>query len=203
MINETGTIDWDAIQRRLASAKEDTERRLSGADQKSARLRAMRTQRLSTQLDAPRDPGELLQIIEFRIAWEEYAIESKYVREIYPIRELTELPGTPAFVKGIVSIRGRIISLVDLRKFFGLPDKGLSDLNKAIIIQNEEMEFGLLADNIVEVKTIPKSEIQAPLPTLTGIRQDYLRGIAQGRIVLLDAEKLLSDEGIVVHQEAI
>ena len=135
------------------------------------------------------------------MAYERYGIESTYVSEVYPLKDLTPLPCTPAFVLGIINVRGQIISVLDLKKFFDLPEKGLTDLNKVIILRNEEMEFGILADVILGVVNVPLSYLQPTLPTLTGIREEYLKGITGERLVILDAGKLLSSRKIVVHEE--
>lgn len=144
---------------------------------------------------------ECIEVVTFLLAYETYGIETSYVREVYPLKDLTPLPCTPAFVAGIVNVRGQVLSVIDIKKFFDLPEQGLTDLNKVIILSDGAMEFGILADVIVEVRNIPLEKIQPPLPTLTGIREDYLRGVTAERLVILDAAKLLTDSNIVVHEE--
>ncbi|MDP1721287.1 MAG: hypothetical protein Q8L08_09895, partial [Candidatus Nanopelagicaceae bacterium] len=61
----------------------------------------------------------------------------------------------------------------------------------------------ILADAIVDVRNIPLGKIQSGLPTLTGIREDYLRGITAERLVILDAVMLLTDSNIIVHEEVV
>src|SRR3990167_4187913 len=143
---------------------------------------------------------ESMEIVEFLMAHEKYGVESSYVREIYPLKELTPVPCTPSFVLGIINVRGQILSVIDIKKFFDLPEKGLTDLNKVIILHTESMEFGILADVIIGVRNIVVGELQTSLPTLTGIREEYLKGVTKERTVILDAEKLLSDKSIVVHE---
>ena len=102
---------------------------------------------------------------------------------------------------GIVNVRGEILSVIDIKKFFDLPEKGLTDLNKVIVLQSGNMLFGILADTIAGVRRIPLTDIQPSLPTLTGVREEYLKGVTPERLVILDAEKLLTDEGIVVQEQ--
>ena len=139
-----------------------------------------------------------LEVVVFKLAHERYALELTHIREVHPLKELTPLPGTPDFVLGIVNIRGRILSVIDIKRFFDLPEKGLTDLNQVIILQSDEMEFGILADEILGTSSIPASNIQASLPTLTGIRAEYLKGVTGDRLVILDADRLLSGEKILV-----
>jgi purine-binding chemotaxis protein CheW len=63
------------------------------------------------------------------------------------------------------------------------------------------MEFGILADAVLGVRFIPRGEMQSSLPTLTGIRADYLRGLTKEPLIVLDGEKILSDKNIIVHEE--
>jgi len=142
-----------------------------------------------------------IEVVTFSLAYETYALETAFVSEVYPLNDLTPLPCTPAFVAGIVNVRGQVVSVVDIKKFFDLPARGLTDLNKVIVIGSGMMRFGIMADAILGVRNIPIRTIQPGLPTLTGVRADYLRGIAADRLVILDAAKLLTDGKIVVHEE--
>jgi purine-binding chemotaxis protein CheW len=144
---------------------------------------------------------EALDVVEFLLSYETYGIESSCVLEVYPLKDLTPLPCTPPFVLGIINVRGRILSVIDLKKFFDLPERGLTDLNKVIILHSDGMEFGILTDSILGVRRVPLSALQPSLPTLTGVREDYLKGVTQERVVILDAGKLLSDKSIIVHEE--
>jgi purine-binding chemotaxis protein CheW len=139
--------------------------------------------------------------VEFLLAHETYGVESLYVREVHPLKAFTPLPCTPAFVLGIINVRGQILSVIDLKKFFDLPEKRLTDLDKVIVVHDDTMVFGVLADAILGVRTIPLDTIQPSLPTLTGIRAGYLRGVTNERLVILDAVKLLRDPTLVVLEE--
>ena len=164
-------------------------------------LRA-RTEALARPRPTPPAAGSRLELLEFRLASERYAVESRHVQEVHPLRELTPLPGTPPFVLGIVNVRGRILPVLDLKKFFELPEKGLTDLHRIIRVSGNDLELGLLADVIVGVRSIAVDSLQPSLPTLTGIRADYLRGVSDERLVVLDVERILSDPKIIVHEEA-
>jgi purine-binding chemotaxis protein CheW len=106
-------------------------------------------------------------------------------------------------VAGIINVRCRIFSVLDMRRFFELPLQGLTNLNKVIILHGREMEFGILADEILGTRSIPPAEIQPPLPTLTGIRGEYLRGVTPDQTALLDGARLLGDRNLVVHDMII
>ena len=143
----------------------------------------------------------VLELLEFGLAAERYAIERRYVQEVHPLRELTPLPCTPPFILGIVNVRGRIVPVVDLKKFFELPERGLTDLHRTIIVRGHDLEIGLLADVIIGISAVPAESLQPSLPTLTGIRADYLKGVTDGRLVVLAVERILADPKIIVHEE--
>jgi purine-binding chemotaxis protein CheW len=142
-----------------------------------------------------------LELLEFRLAQECYALENRYVLEVHPLKELTPLPCTPPFVLGIVNVRGRILPVLDLKKCFDLPEKGLTDLHRIILVRGNDLELGLLADVVVGVRSIPADSLQPSLPTLTGIRADYLKGVTAERLVVLDLARILADPTLVVHEE--
>lgn len=143
----------------------------------------------------------LLEVLEFSLAQEHFAVETRFLREVYPLKELTPLPGTPPFVLGIVNVRGRILPVLDIKRFFDLPEQGLTDLHRIILVHGRDLELGLLADAIVGVRSVPVDSLQSSLPTLTGIRSDYLKGVTAERLVVLDVDRILADPKIIVHEE--
>jgi purine-binding chemotaxis protein CheW len=146
--------------------------------------------------------GSMLELLEFRLAQERYAIETRFVQEVHPLSELTPLPGTPSFMLGIVNLRGRILPVYDLKRFFDLPERGITDLHRVIFVQGHDLELGLLADVVVGVRSLAADQLQPSLPTLTGVRADYLKGVTDERLVVLDLDRVLSDPKILIHTEA-
>jgi len=144
---------------------------------------------------------QFIEILEFNLSDEVYGLETLYIREVSPLKELTVLPGVPEFVSGITNVRGQILSVMDIKKIFNIPERALTNLNKIIIIHNDEMEFGILADSINGIKVVFVEDIQSSLPTLTDNHSLYLKGITKDNTVVLDAHKLLCDKNIIVNQE--
>lgn len=192
---------WGEVHRRLEAARQAIERGFSPAPGEKKKILRARAKTLAREPDSGGTTGPCLEAVEFLLSDEKYAIESTYVREVCPLKELTPLPCTPPFVLGIINLRGQILSVLDIRKFFGLPEKGLTNLNKVIVLHAGEMELGVLADAVTGTRSIPLKEIQPSLPTLTGIRAEYLRGVTNGRLVVLDAAKVLADKKIIVCEE--
>lgn len=163
-------------------------------------LRA-RARALARVPESPPAAETMLELLEFRLAQERYALETRYVQEVHPLRELTPLPGTPPFVLGIVNLRGRIVPVFDLKKFFELPEPGLTDLHRIILVQGHDLELGLLADVVVGVRSVALADLQPSLPTLTGIRAQYLKGVTDERMVVLDLDHVLSDPKLIVQDD--
>jgi purine-binding chemotaxis protein CheW len=194
------SIDWRQVHDRTETARIALEQGpVMTREEKTAILKA-RAGTLSQERQEE-TATEYIEVVEFSLAYEEYAIELSLVREVYPMKELTAVPGTPPFVLGVINVRGRILSVIDIKKFFDLPEKGLTDLNKVIIIHDKTMEIGILADAVLGTRRIMQSEIQQSLPGFTGIRAQYLKGVTSERLVVLDAGKLLSDKNIIVCEE--
>jgi len=195
------SIDWSDVHRRLAEANEALLREFEPQPERRAAILRQRAQAMARVPDAPAQWQETLEVVQFKLAHEQYALESAYIREVVPLKELAPLPCVPQFVLGITNVRGQIVSVIDLKRFFGLPEHGITDLNKVIILRDGAMEFGMLADLILGVRELAKSELQPSLPTLTGIRAEYLKGVTAERLVVLDAHKLIHDPAIVVNEE--
>jgi purine-binding chemotaxis protein CheW len=194
-------IDWSAIRSRLERVNDALTRGSSPGPEERKRILKARADLLARQPGRGQD-GETIEVVEFLLANERYGIESRYVREVCPLRDYTVLPCTPSFVLGLLNLRAQIISVIDIKKFFDMPEEGISDLNKVIIVSDGNMIFGILADVILDVRRIAVEDIQPSLPTLTGIRERFLRGVTGERTVILDAAKLLADKYIVVYEEA-
>ena len=141
-----------------------------------------------------------VEIIEFALATESYGIESAFVKEVYPLKDFTPLPGVPSYIMGIVNVRGQILPVVDLRKFFSLSERGLGEMNKVIILRNDQMEFGIVADVVEGTRTLAIDDIMATPVTVTGIGETYLKGVTKEHIVVFDAESLLNDKKMIINE---
>lgn len=170
-------------------------------EEDKSKIMRERAKKLSARSKTEEAAEEKLEIVEFVLSGEIYGIESVHIREAYPLKNFTPIPCTPAFVLGVINVRGEVLSIVDIGRFFDLPRKGITDLNKVIVLGSGDMEFGILADEVLGVSLIPLKDIQESLPTLTGIRAEYLKGVTNDRVTVLDAEKILLDKNLIVHQE--
>ena len=173
----------------------------SAAPSTTAKLLRTRAQLLARPPQYAAVANTMLEVLQFRLGQERCAVETRYVREVSPLKDLTPLPCTPPFVLGIINVRGGILPVLDLRKFFDLPEQGLADLHHVIVASGHGIEIGLVTDLALDVRTIPVASLQRSLPTLTGVRADYLKGVTAERLVVLDLARILADPNIIVHEE--
>ncbi|GIK37749.1 MAG: hypothetical protein BroJett011_15820 [Chloroflexota bacterium] len=160
--------------------------------------------------------GQTVTLLILRLNNERYGIEVTHVHEIYPREQLTPVPRTPGFVAGVFSARGRILSVIDLRTFFGLPapapnhGRGQAETHqtKIVVVANTDttsettqVEVGLLVDEVIDVQTIFIQEIEPPLTTQDGIHAHHIRGVTSDLLVVLDLNALLSDKQLVIKDE--
>lgn len=145
---------------------------------------------------------ETIETASFFLAGEIYGIELRFVREVLPLGPLTFLPGLPAYIPGIIHVRGEILSVIDLKRLFELQPGERAENAYVLILSAKDMAFGILADRIIGVQEIPADLPHASVPTLTGARAAYLKGIEEAGTIVLDGEKLLTDETLVINQTA-
>src|ERR1700722_14089268 len=115
---------------------------MTNADTEDQRILRARAQALARSPVSVPSPSTMLELLEFRLASERYALETRHVQDVHPLRDLTPLPCTPPFVLGIVNVRGRILPVLDLKKFFDLPERGLTDLHRVILVRGNGLELG-------------------------------------------------------------
>ena len=135
-------------------------------------------------------------MLDFLVAARRYAIEAVYLVEIDPLKDLTQVPGSPAHVAGLINIRGKILTVIDLRKNLDLPNEG-PEPDTIITLHVGSVQAGLFAQSVVGLRAIPLDQIQPVLPTLTGIRSAYLRGIGADTTAILNLSTLFSENGIL------
>lgn len=184
----------------MKTVSEAVERGFQPTPEEQDKILKLRAKRLAQETEGKESSSESVDVLEFFVSYERYGIEMVYIKEVCHLKQLTPLPCVPRFIVGIINVRGQIYSVIDIKKFFELQENGLSDLNKAIIVRSDDMELGILADNIIGVRSITLSNIQPPLHTMAGVRKEYLKGLAADGLAILDSEKILGDKKIVVYE---
>lgn len=181
------SFDWQAIWRELewddATHYEEVMRE---------RLR-QRAQQYATPLKtADEDLAKALTVLAFDLGGEKYAVDVILVRAIRDKLNITPVPSTPPFYKGVVNIRGNITTVIDLRLFFDVAPNNDQDPDELVIVRANNLEMALLAHHIHGVTNIPRSRIE-PMAEIK-----YTRGITADGLVLLDIATMFEDERLIV-----
>jgi purine-binding chemotaxis protein CheW len=139
------------------------------------------------------------QYLTFSLAGGEYAIAVLRVREIIEHEAVTRVPSTPAFVRGVINLRGSVVPVVDLASKFGLAESPVTKRTCIVIVEvasdGGNLVMGVLADAVNQVVEFRPEDIEAPPSFGTPVRVDYLRGLGKlgGQFVLiLDTDRVLS-----------
>ena len=195
------TQAWNELYRRLKVAHLALERDFTTSEDVKRRILRLRAQALAHVPAAETRAQKAFDLVEFRLAAARYGIAAAYVREVFPLCAYTPLPCTLSFVYGIINVRGQILSILDMKQWFDLPACDLPERNHVMVVYNGQMEFCLLADAVLGVRDMPLQDVHPTPPALPAVGAKYVQGITEEGIIVLDAQKLLSDDHIIVHEE--
>lgn len=137
-----------------------------------------------------------IQVVSFRLASEEYGIEITKVQEIILVGEITRVPQTARYIKGLINLRSTVIPIVDLRLRFGMPEEQPTDETRIMVMNVRGKTIGIIVDAVSEVLRISKDQIAPPPPTVSSLGREYLTGLAKldkRLLILLDVECILTE----------
>jgi purine-binding chemotaxis protein CheW len=138
--------------------------------------------------------------LSFFLGDEEYGLEILKVVEIIGIMNITPVPKTPDFIKGIINLRGKVTPVMDLRLKFGMEAKARTNETVIIIVQAIGIEMGIIVDKVSEVLDIPAEQIENSPSFGVEVNTDYILGIGktEGNVkILLDIDRVLSEKDII------
>lgn len=193
-------MDWKGLRRRLEESAAAIASEFEPDPENVRRVLEQRARRAAASV-VEGAPAGTLEVLTFSLGGERYGVEAELVSEVCPLRDLTVVPCTPSFIAGVVSLRGQVLAITDLRRYFDLPTRGLTELNRVVVLREGRNEVGLLVDTIDGLHSVAPASLQASLPTLTGIRERFLKGVAPGPLVVLDGRLLLEDTSLIINEQ--
>ena len=146
--------------------------------------------------------NELLQLVTFGIGEEEFGIDILKVQEIIRIMDITKVPNAPPYVEGVISLRGKVIPVIDLRSRFGLDYRPHDSQTRIIVIDLHAMITGFVVDEVSEVLRIQSNTVEPPPSVVAGVESEYIKGVGKldnRLLILLDLEKLVPLEELTRH----
>lgn len=123
--------------------------------------------------------SEVIQLVSFMLDEVEYGVDILRVHEILRYPEITRLPNTPDFIKGVINLRGNVIPVVDVRIRFGFQKGAITDLTRIIVVETGGKQVGLLVDNVYQVVRLPLVNVDPPSALITGVSEDFITGIGR------------------------
>ena len=135
------------------------------------------------------------QIVGFRVGRETYGIPIMALHEIVRVPEITAVPDAPAHLEGVINLRGKIVSVVDLRKRFNKPATALTRHNRILVVEHRGRLVGMIVDSASEVLKIAESEIEPAPAMMKEGGLDCVTGLGKFQkrlIILLDVDKVLT-----------
>jgi purine-binding chemotaxis protein CheW len=156
------------------------------------RLRQRAQQYVTASDDVPAD-ADVYRLLTFSLGSERYGLDVSIIRGVRTVTRVTRVPGVPAFYRGVVNVRGRIISVLDLRLFFDLSVLDTPPPREIVLVEAHDLYIALAADHIEDVQNIPHAAVE---PT----DGDYTHGVTMGRLVVLDGERLFRDERLIIER---
>ncbi len=137
--------------------------------------------------------------LTFHLGKEEFGIQVMHVREIMGVQDITAVPGTPAHLKGVINLRGKIIPVVDLRLKFNFPELAFTETTCIVVVQvaqeGDQAMIGLIVDGVSEVLNLAAGDIEDPPDFGEGVETPFVLGIAKfkGSVkILLKIEDVLT-----------
>ena len=137
------------------------------------------------------------QWVTFRLGEETYGINVMQVQEVLRMTEIAPVPGAPVYVLGIINLRGNVVTVMDTRQRFALPQREPDDATRIVIIEAEDQVVGILVDSVAEVVYLNQPEIESPPNVGNEESSRYIQGVAnreEGLLILVDLNRLLTDE---------
>lgn len=146
---------------------------------------------------------EEIQMLTFSLDNVTYGVNVHQVREVKNFEGVTPVPYAPIYVKGVTNLRGEVIPVIDLRKRFGIGEENSQGTNIMIIVQDKH-PVGIMVDSVMEVLTLPKSDIEANPDSLIVDKSEAVMGVAKHEkdlIILLDLLKVASKDVLSLKED--
>ena len=184
-------LDWEEARARLRKAEEAALEQVQLSPERAKDVMERRARALARPLAPPEKNEGSLEVVLFGLGRERYALETRFVREVLRLVDLTLLPGAPPPFAGVTHHRGEILVVVDLRGLLGISAEGVTDLSRVVVLGEGEGQIGLMADQVFEVNKLPAEALRPPPESVSGIGREILRGLTGDAILVLDPEALL------------
>ena len=159
------------------------------------------------------ESGEQTELVLIGLGSEVYGLDVQHVREMGPIQRITRVPRVPDWLAGVVNLRGRVVSVLDIERFLGLSSAARTekeqqgDSRHLVVVEGTGMQIALIVDRILAVESIATSKIREVSDTIRSLPAEYIRGTApygtggDALLVVLNLANLLADKRLIIEEE--
>jgi purine-binding chemotaxis protein CheW len=144
-------------------------------------------------------PRQVIEVLVFALASERYSIETRHILSIARLTDYAALPAAPPHFFGLTAVRGELVVIIDLRRLLHVGVPGLNDMCRLIVLGGDRAEFAILADVVHAIELVAVDDIRPPPDFVSGAGRDYLRGITEGAVQVLDGQAMLDDRKLYLE----
>lgn len=141
---------------------------------------------------------ESRQLLIFKLNEENFGVEITHIDSIVPTKEIVKIPNTPEYVEGLMSLRGKVYTVFNLRKRFGLPQCEFDENMKIVIVNINSVTLGFIVDEVNEIARVDEDNIESTPQAIANLNKKFINGIAkmdERIVILLDLEQVFSLNG--------
>jgi len=146
-----------------------------------------------------------MQLVSFKLSDETYGIEITKIREIILVGQITRVPETPHYIKGLINLRSSVIPVIDLRARFSLAENELTEDSRIMVLNVGRRTIGIVVDSVNEVLRVSEEQISPAPPTVASMGNQYMTGLVrleEQLLILLDVDRLFGAEATAAMDKA-
>ena len=151
-------------------------------------------------------PTGSMQLVSFKLSDETYGIEITKIREIILVGQITRVPETPHYIKGLINLRSSVIPVIDLRARFSLSENELTQDSRIMVLNVGRRTIGIVVDSVNEVLRVSQDQISPAPPTVASLGNQYMTGLVrleEQLLILLDVDRLFGEEATAAMDNAL
>jgi len=152
------------------------------------------------------NPTGSMQLVSFKLSDETYGIEITKIREIILVGQITRVPETPHYIKGLINLRSSVIPVIDLRARFALAENELTQESRIMVLNVGRRTIGIVVDSVNEVLRVSQDQIAPAPPTVASLGNQYMTGLVrleEQLLILLDVDHLFGQEATLALDAAL
>ena len=201
-MNERGQIvDWQDVHVRLERTQKAIHTGGVLPQEEIARILNSRALALAAPPEDAAPATQMISLLIFTLSGDRFGIETTHILEALDLQGLISVPCTPTFVVGVVNYKGRILTVLDLRRLLGLSGEGVTKGSKIVSVEAGDMTFGIAVDAVGGIMLVSAHKVTPPPEALTGPCLALTRGITEELITILDLDALARAPAILVNEQ--